>query len=458
MKKFNYQELVDSEQALQKRSIFWDPVIYEEELKQIFNRCWLFLGHESQLPQTGDFIRTYMGEDDVIVVRGKDKVIRAFLNACTHRGNKVCQAEGGNTRSFTCSYHGWSYNTEGELAGVPLEKEIYDNLDRERFGLVPVARVESYKGLLFGCFSEDAPSLVEYLGDIAWYIDVVTDSAQGGLEVVGAPYKTEVPGNWKLPVENAIGDGYHVAWAHAGAMSVVGALGNGRSDQILGISANNMGVDHTGAIEIVTKNHTVLTTLDGQSGYALYDHPEPVLAHLAKNRPNVIEKLGELRGRQLYGSETHIGVFPNVQIIQGLNFIRIIHPKGPGKFEVWTYAMCERDMPDATKEVIHDHVRQTFGPAGLLEGDDGDFVEAITHSAAGYATRQLKGFLGMGQGRKAPWDGPGEASPGLVNEACQRGFYDQWRRTMEAENAHEIIGQTAPVAPVTPVLREIRHG
>ncbi|HPB91752.1 MAG TPA: SRPBCC family protein, partial [Rugosibacter sp.] len=190
-----------------------------------------------------------------------------------------------------------------------------------------------------------------------------------------------------------------------------------------------------------------------QSGYALYDHPEPVLAHLEENRPRVIEKLGELRGKQLYGSETHIGVFPNLQIIQGLNFIRIIHPKGPGKFEVWTYGMCEREMPEETKEVIHNHVRQTFGPAGLLEGDDGDFVEAITHSAAGYATRQMKGFLGMGMGRKVPWDGPGEASPGLVNEACQRGFYDQWRRSMEATNAHEIIGQTAPG-----VLREIRHG
>ncbi|MFZ2627783.1 MAG: Rieske 2Fe-2S domain-containing protein [Rugosibacter sp.] len=454
MTSFNYKELVDSDLALQNRSIFWDPAIYQEELKQIFNRCWLFLGHESQLPEHGDFIRTYMGEDDVIVIRGKDKVVRAFLNACAHRGNKVCQAEGGNTRAFTCSYHGWSYNTEGKLTLVPLEKEIYDNLDHERFGLVPVARVENYKGLIFGCFSESAPSLIDYLGDVAWYIDVILDGAAGGLEIIGTPYRTEIPGNWKLPVENAIGDGYHVTWAHAGAMSVVGAIASGRSNEVLGINANNTGVDQNSAIEVVMHTHTALTTLDGQSGYSLYDHPAPVLSHIEKNRPNVIKKLGELRGRQLYGSETHIGVFPNLQIIQGLNFIRIIHPKGPEKFEVWTYGICERDMPEDAKEVIDNHVRQTFGPAGLLEGDDGDFVEAITHSAAGYATRQLNGFLVMGMGRKVPWDGPGEASPGLVNEACQRGFYDQWRRSMEAGNAHEIIGQTTPASPK---LRGVRH-
>ena len=181
MSRYDYDALVGPQQTLTHRSIFWDRDLYQEELKQIFNRCWLFLCHESQIPNPGDFIRTYMGEDDVIVARGPDGVIRAFLNACMHRGNKVCQAEWGNTRAFTCSYHGWSYATDGSLAAVPLEKEIYGELDRKPLALHPVARVESYKGLVFGTFAADGPNLREYLGDIAWYIDVVTDASPGGM-------------------------------------------------------------------------------------------------------------------------------------------------------------------------------------------------------------------------------------------------------------------------------------
>jgi ethylbenzene dioxygenase subunit alpha len=435
----NYENLIDVDGAFQSRSIFWDPAVYQEELKQIFNRCWLFLCHESQIPEPGDFVRTYMGEDDVIVVRGQDGVVRAFLNACMHRGNKVCQAEWGKTKSFTCSYHGWSYDTAGKLAGVPLETAIYDNLDRSRFGLAPVPRVESYKGLFFGTFAPVGPDLATYLGDVRWYLDVVLEQSTSGIELVGTPYRVEIPGNWKLPVENAIGDGYHVTWAHAGAMSVVGDLASGKSDQILGIGAGNSGVDLSGAVEIGLPPHSVLSSLDGRSGYALYNHPEKVLEYIESNRADVISRLGETRGRKLYGSETHIGVFPNLQVIQGLNFLRMIHPRGPGAFEVWTYAIVDKAMPAEARKVIDDNVRQTFGPAGLLEGDDGDFVEAITHSCNGYATRQLKGWLGMGQGRRVPWEGPGEASPGLVNEECQRTFYEQWKRTMTAKSPEGIL-------------------
>ena len=441
----DYAKLIDVERAHQSRSIFFDPAIYQDELKQIFNRCWLFLGHESQIPEPGDFLRTYMGEDDIIVVRGQDGIVRGFINACMHRGNKVCQSEWGKTRAFTCSYHGWSYDTSGNLASVPLEMEIYDDLDRSRFGLSPVARVENYKGLIFGTFANDGPDLETYLGDARWYLDVVVECSRGGMELVGTPYRVEIPGNWKLPVENAIGDGYHVTWAHAGAMRVVGSIASGRSDHVLGIGSDNASVDHSGAIEIGLPPHTVLSSLDGRSGYALYDHPEPVLEYIESNRADVIARLGELRGRQLYGSETHIGIFPNLQVIQGLNFIRVIHPRGPGAFEVWTYAMVDKAMPEDAKLVIEDHVRQTFGPAGLLEGDDGDFVEAITHSASGYATRHLEVWLGMGQGRTVPWAGPGEASPGLVNEHCQRTFYGQWQRAMMADTADEILSLAVPI-------------
>src|SRR5438105_9456979 len=142
--------LVDADRGLISRRIFIEPEIYEEELKQVFARCWLFLCHDSQVPLPGDFFTTYMGEDPVLVVRDSDGQVRTFLNVCRHRGNRLCRADTGNAATFTCAYHGWTYRNNGQLVGVPFIKEAYYGaLERERWGLIPVAQLESYEGLVF---------------------------------------------------------------------------------------------------------------------------------------------------------------------------------------------------------------------------------------------------------------------------------------------------------------------
>jgi len=209
------KKLVDTTQGLLDRQIFFSQEIYQQELERIFARCWLYLGHESQISQPNDFIATYMGEDPILLCRGSDGRIRAFLNMCRHRGNRVCRADQGNAKDFMCSYHGWTYNTEGRLIGVPGMKEIYSGeLDMDRWGLVPVAQLDIFKGLIFATFDQEAPPLLEYLNGQDRELSIMFDRRAGGTEVIGGVHKWVMNANWKYAADNFFGDDGHHTITH----------------------------------------------------------------------------------------------------------------------------------------------------------------------------------------------------------------------------------------------------
>ena len=139
--------LVDIKNGFISRELFVDAGIYKEELNKLFTRAWLLVGHESLVPNPGDFYTSRMGEESVILCRDKKNDIHVFLNSCRHRGMKVCRYEQGNTSLFTCPYHSWTYTTDGRLQGVPLHKSLYEGvLDREANSLVSVARLITTRG------------------------------------------------------------------------------------------------------------------------------------------------------------------------------------------------------------------------------------------------------------------------------------------------------------------------
>ena len=159
--------LVDVGKGLVDRRIFVDEEIYQQELEKIFTRVWLFIGHDSLVPNPNDFIMTYMGEDPVILTRDAKGELHAMLNMCRHRGNRVVRADDGNAKNFMCTYHGWTYSSDGgKLVSVPgLREAYYGELDVDNLGLIEVAHLDTYAGLVFATWDAEAPSLEDWLGD-----------------------------------------------------------------------------------------------------------------------------------------------------------------------------------------------------------------------------------------------------------------------------------------------------
>ena len=181
VKRIDLSALVRPEKGLIGKAIFSNEDVYRRELQQVFAQCWLYLGHESQLPNENDFFTTIMGADPVIVTRSGGK-IRAFLNSCTHRGMKVCRTDRGNAADFSCPYHGWCFSTSGELVGVPGLREAYNNqLEKKDWGLKEVAQLDTVHGLIFATWSAKALSLATYLGDMTVYLERMLNRVEGGL-------------------------------------------------------------------------------------------------------------------------------------------------------------------------------------------------------------------------------------------------------------------------------------
>ena len=208
---------VDVDAGLVGRRIFVDDEIYRLELSRIFGRCWLYLAHESQIPNPGDFVGVNMGETPILVVRDRQGGIGAFINSCRHRGSAVCRADKGNAKSFVCPYHAWTYDLQGKLINVPGKENLYHGaLKTEDWGLSKVAKVESYLGLIFATFDPDAPSLDDFLGDMRWGLDLLL--MQGDFVAVPGVARWIMECNWKIAADNAIGDMYHGALTHRSAV------------------------------------------------------------------------------------------------------------------------------------------------------------------------------------------------------------------------------------------------
>jgi phenylpropionate dioxygenase-like ring-hydroxylating dioxygenase large terminal subunit len=432
---------LDTSNGILNNAIFSHPDVYAQEMEQIFARMWLFVGHESQIPNPGDFVRSRMGEEQVIVTRAPDRKIYVLLNSCAHRGNVVCRYDQGFGLAFQCSFHGWTYNSKGELTALPPgSEELYAaDLHKEDWGLLR-ARVETFHGTIWATWDESAPSLVEYFGGMGKYLEVAlstADGTPGGTEVAGGVMKWRVGLNWKVPMPD--NDNTHGWITHRSARGpVAGFNTNGVGGTNTRTSYHVWFPDgHTTSMSVPEGDDDEWERRGGLAWGGVGDD-YPVLRdywqqHFATRKA----RLAKLAG---FDELPHI--FPNMGSVGRI--IRVLHPQGPTETEMWSFILVDMDAPPEVKEAAVRYHEGRWGPNGLIQKDDMENWFILTQYSKGLMTRtRLRQNAQLAMSRPS-LDGPSTFGlPGNFAETPTdeniRRFYGHWSRVMQARDWDEIL-------------------
>jgi len=433
---------IDPDRGLVSREIFVSPAYHQQELEKVFTRAWLFVGHESQIPNPGDFFVSRMGDGSVILCRDPNGAVHVFLNSCRHRGMKVCRYEQGNTSLFVCPYHAWSYTTDGKLQGVPLYRVLYEGaLSRDEWSLIEVPKLARYKGTVWASWDPEAPDFVTYLGDAVEHLDQVLDCRDGrpgGSEVIGV-HKWVFPSNWKFAAENFLGDSYHNP-SHR-SVDMVGMGPNARSGQ----RRDN---------EYATAQRVWVGFPQGHGITSGIAHPDAVYEPTYDQHPVVDEYFRHFfpeRRRRLGEKARLLGlvgtIFPNTSFhARQPRNLCVWHPHGPTQTEGWRFFLVDADAPAAVKDVLRRYYMRYSGPAGMTEQDDMENWLYATAASSGTIARRYPFNYQMSMGLPNGTDlGPGIVSTRMTDQMA-RGFYRAYARYLNGDDWHTLLGRTAQPA------------
>lgn len=390
--------------------VFDSEDVFADEQARIFRgSTWHYLGLECEVPNSGDYKLNFIGSTPVILCRGRDGSLRAFVNRCAHRGSLLCFKDRGNANIFTCVYHNWSFDLEGQLVGVAFQNGVRgmggmpSDFDRADHGLEGI-RVTLRSGVVFGTFSDTTPPLEEYLGDVMTeYFDRLFNRP---LRVIGH-YVQGLRNNWKLVMEN-VRDPYHASILHLFFGS-------------FGLSRHTM--EGAGLLDEKGWHHIVYTKrgTDDVAGSVYADGSLPSMkSHLSLTDPSLLDEWSEFDDGITNLVQT---VFPTVTFQQITNCLGVRHlvPKSATECElVWTLFGYVDDEEWQTE--IRRTQANLVGPAGLISLEDG----AVTN----FVQRGIAGRHGPEAAVVELGGDSVESSPNRVTEATIRGFWKGYREVM----------------------------
>jgi phenylpropionate dioxygenase-like ring-hydroxylating dioxygenase large terminal subunit len=354
------------------RSALTDEAVFRDEMRSIFDRCWLYVGHESEIPNPGDFRARDVGNRPLVFWHGHDGVKRVFYNSCRHRGALVCRVPDGNARTMNCFYHAWTYRCDGALSGLPSEEGYGPTFDRAEMGLLSPARVDSYRGFVFACFDPGAVDLHTYLAGAADYIDLVADQAEA-MEIVPGAQEYAADANWKLFVENSV-DGYHLLPVHTTYFEYLETV-EGARPKLGGLNeAFDLGNGHA-AVRLRGPWARPVARWTPILGDRNRERVEAAYAELVrKHGPERADLIGQV--------DRNVMIFPNLIILDLMGVvIRKLEPISAGHTRItqWSLATPGEDA-DLRARRIENFI--TFqGPGGFATPDD---IEALEACQAGF--------------------------------------------------------------------------
>ncbi len=412
------------------RAAFTDAGTFDREMSEIFDRCWLYIGHESQVPDHGDYIATRLGLHPVFAIRGSDGEVRCFYDACSHRGSKLTGRTSGNAKTMTCRYHGWCFNADGDCTLVRGGDEAYRSEDLERMGtdLRPIEQFGDYKGFLFGCLDADAPSLQDFLGGALPFIDLIADQAPDEMEVLRGESRYIMEANWKLQTENST-DGYHVATVHRNFATTVGYRETLASD-------GGGEMSKTEASRILSLDKIGSGGYDVGNGHMINwaDRGNPEAGPSWPQRGRLLQKYPEGKVRWMLERGRTVTVFPNLLLNDvASTCIRVWRPLGVGLTEIETWCIAPKgEAPESRRARIRKY-EDFFFPASLAVPDD---VRAMEGAQSG-SEAVNDGWNDLALGHKTLMDGadaaaqelgvvPLNSNPGREVETPFFAFWREW--------------------------------
>jgi p-cumate 2,3-dioxygenase alpha subunit len=389
------------------RSTMTSPELLHRERELIFDRSWLYLGHESELPGPGSFKTRTVAGRPLIFARDHTGRIRAYLNACPHRGAQVCREAQGCAKRFTCFYHGWTFANSGELLTVPGDEAYGGGFDRSELGLGEVPRLEAYRGFVFVNFDRGAVDLPAYLSGACEYLDLLADQNPDGMEVIGGTQEYSMRANWKLLVENSI-DGYHALTTHATYFTYLKDLG---TDLSMGVSgtARQLGNGH-GVIEYAAPWGRPIAHWEPRWG-------EEVRQDLERLRDELVARLGQERAIRIAERNRNMVIFPNLVVNDIMSItIRTFEPITPDYMTVSAWALAPRGEAPELRARRLDSFLTFLGPGGFATPDD---IEALEVCQRGFRTWREMEWSDLSRGMT-------NAHPGANDELQMRSFWRRW--------------------------------
>lgn len=416
---------VDREKGrfLVDKHAFMDQEVFERERSYIFNRCWLYLGHDSEIRKPGDFITRQAGGYNILFNRDRHGNVNAFHNLCTHRGLLLSTQKCGNAKSFSCSYHGWVFNDAGKLVDQNAPHGYSENFnDNGFYNLHPVPRLEQYRGFYFLNMNPRAISLEKYLAGAKDWIDLIVDQNEAGLEVTEGEQEFHAQCNWKSINENQI-DSYHGITLHSSYFN----FARKRAQQ----SAEQQSAEYSGTAYCFGNGHAgfeVFVRTGKPSADWIPAFGEESKPHIDAKKQQLIDKFGEERGTRMATRTRNLLIFPNTILNDVMSLsVRTSFPESPTstRSNIWNLAHVGEHAL-VRKLRLQNHL--TFvGPGGFAHPDD---YEMFDRRALG--DQQSPIFLhDYSKGMVAGDDSdPLWATGDHADEAQQRAWWIQWDRVL----------------------------